>query len=282
MQIGGKKNGPQVGQYDKILKENLEETLPVIIKEVLKLDVSHSEELPDDIQHTKERKPDVLKKVTDVNGESYVLHIEFQLKDEKEMVYRMAEYSVMLMRKYGLPIKQYVIFLMDTLPLMETAFNYEHHKYDFTLIRLSSINYRVFLKSKDPKVQLLGILGDFGGEDRYTAVESIIVNLEANTKGDLEKERNYNQLRIFIQLRTNIEQYYYHAMDSVSDFFRVERDPYYKRGIIKGKTETSEKMKHAFVKNLLMEPGFSDEQVARLAEVSIDYVQQVRTGLNNK
>lgn len=282
MQKSGKKNGPQVGQYDKILKENLEETLPVIIKDILKLAIFHTEELPDDIQHTKERKPDVLKKVIDVHGESYVLHIEFQLKDEKEMVYRMAEYSVMLMRKYGLPIKQYVIFLMDMLPLMATSFNHEHHQYDFTLIRLSSINYRVFLKSKDPKVQLLGILGDFGGEDKSSAIESIIINLEANTSGDLEKERNYNQLRIFIQLRTNIEQYYYKAMDSVSKFFRVERDPYYKRGVIKGKIETSEKMKHAFVKNLLMEPGFSDEQVARLAEVSIDYVQQVRAELNNK
>jgi hypothetical protein len=36
--------------------------LPVIIKEVLGLYIVTSEELPDDIQHTKERKPDALKK----------------------------------------------------------------------------------------------------------------------------------------------------------------------------------------------------------------------------
>jgi hypothetical protein len=236
MQRGGKQNGPQVGQYDKILKENLEESLPIIIKDILRLDISHSEELPDDIQHT----------------------------------------------KYGLPIKQYVIFLMDSLPTMATAFDHEHHKYDFTLIILSSINYRVFLKSKDPKVQLLGILGNFGGEDKYTAVASILSNIEANTIGDLEKERNHNHLRIFIQLRTNIKQHYFNAMDSISNFFREERDPYYKRGVIKGKTETSEKMSHAFVKNLLVEAEFSDEQISRLAEVSIDYVQQVRAELKHK
>ncbi len=48
----------QAGQYDKIIKENLEITLPVIIRDILGLDIANSEELPDDIQHTKERKPD--------------------------------------------------------------------------------------------------------------------------------------------------------------------------------------------------------------------------------
>src|SRR5471030_3026721 len=107
-----KQNSPdnQSGQYDKIIKENLEKTLPVIIKEVLHLDIVQSEELPDDIQHTRERKPDALKKVTDATGHTYVLQVEFQTADEKEMVYHMAEYSVMLMRRYRLPVKQYVIF----------------------------------------------------------------------------------------------------------------------------------------------------------------------------
>lgn len=52
----------QVNQYDKAIKENLEITLPLIIKEVLRLEIVESEELPDDIQHTKERKPDLLKR----------------------------------------------------------------------------------------------------------------------------------------------------------------------------------------------------------------------------
>jgi len=103
-------NKQQASQYDKIIKENLEVTLPVIIRELLGLDIVKSEELPDDIQHTKERKPDSLKKVTDSAGKTFILHLEFQIKDEKEMVYRMAEYSIMLLRKYRLPVQQYVVF----------------------------------------------------------------------------------------------------------------------------------------------------------------------------
>ena len=84
-------NKQQANQYDKIIKENLEVTLPVIIRDMLGLDILLSEELPDEVQHTKERKPDALKKVTDTSGKTYVLQVEFQVQDEHEMVYRMAE-----------------------------------------------------------------------------------------------------------------------------------------------------------------------------------------------
>ena len=74
----GKSNKRQFQQYDKIIAENLERTLPVIITDVLKLDIAESEEIPDHIQHTKERKPDALKMVTDSTGNKYVVHVEFQ------------------------------------------------------------------------------------------------------------------------------------------------------------------------------------------------------------
>src|ERR1700749_1088388 len=107
----GKRPNLQVNQYDKIFRENLEAALPGLIKNLLGIHVVHTEELPDDIQHTKERKPDVLKKVTDKKGETFVLHIEFQVKDEPKMVLRMAEYFIMLLRKYGLPVRQCVIYI---------------------------------------------------------------------------------------------------------------------------------------------------------------------------
>ena len=56
------------------------------------------EELPDDVQLTKERKPDVLKKATNSKRETFVLQIEFQVANDDEMVYRMHEYKAMLIR----------------------------------------------------------------------------------------------------------------------------------------------------------------------------------------
>jgi hypothetical protein len=42
-------------------------------------------------------------------GEKFILHLEFQSVDEEGMVYRMQEYYGLLRRKYGLPVKQFVI-----------------------------------------------------------------------------------------------------------------------------------------------------------------------------
>src|SRR5882757_7494147 len=114
----GKPKNRQVNQYDKILHENLEAALPGLIRNLLNIHAVNTEELPDDIQHTKERKPDVLKKVTDKNGATFVLHAEFQVKDELEMAFRQAEYYIMLPRQYQLRVQQYVIYIGAGNPTM--------------------------------------------------------------------------------------------------------------------------------------------------------------------
>ena len=271
-------NRKQASQYDKIIKENLEVTLPVIIRDVLGLDILLSEELPDDVQHTKERKPDALKKVTDTDGNTYVLQVEFQVEDEKEMVYRMAEYNIMLMRRYQLPIKQYVVFLKDTNPIMPTSLETEHLKFDFTLIRISEASYKLFLRSNNPEVKMLGILANFGKEDSYEAIKSIVDGIKTFTKSDFAESRYFKQLRIFAQLRNSVEQEFEKAMVTVSKFFKEENDFLYKKGETKGE----EKKSQIVVENLLSELGLSDEQAARIAEVPVEYVAKIRASLKKK
>jgi len=265
----------QPGQYDKIIKENLEITLPVIIKEVLHLDIAQSEELPDDIQHTKERKPDALKKVTDTAGHIYVLHVEFQIADEKEMVYRMAEYSIMLMRRYGLPVKQYVIFLKDIEPAMATSINTENHKFNYQLIRIAQASYKLFLKADSPEVKMLGILGNFGKEDSYEAIKSIVNEMQSFAKSDFAESRYFEQLRIFVQLRGNVKQQFLKVMESVSKFFKEEDDFLFEKGEVKGREIERIEM----IRNMIVKLGFSDEQIANTFEMPIDFVKSVRKRL---
>ena len=57
----GKKSNPQVNQYDKIFRENLEAALPGLIRNLLGIHAVHTEELPDDknacnLSRKKERK----------------------------------------------------------------------------------------------------------------------------------------------------------------------------------------------------------------------------------
>ncbi|TDO20309.1 RpnC/YadD family protein [Pedobacter duraquae] len=271
-------NNRQANQYDKIIKENLEVTLPVIIRDVLGLDILLSEELPDDVQHTKERKPDALKKVTDTSGKTYVLQVEFQVQDEQEMVYRMAEYNIMLMRKYRLPIKQYVIFLKDAKPLMDTVLDTEYLKFHFTLIMVSEASYKLFLRSNNASVKMLGILANFDKEDSFQVVKSIVDGIQSAGDDDFAKSRYFKQLRIMLQLRKNIEQQFEQAMQSVSTFFKEENDFLYRKGEIKG----ADKKSHAVVMNLIVKLGFTDDQIAELAEVELEYIKKIRAELAKK
>ena len=128
-----KKDRKQANQYDKIFKENIEAVIPSLMQNVLGITAVFLEELPDDIQHTKERKPDVLKRVTDTNGDTFVLQIEFQVVDEPEMVYRMLEYKAMLLRKYKIDVEQFVIYIGKGSPKMTTQFKSKGIDFEYQL-----------------------------------------------------------------------------------------------------------------------------------------------------
>ncbi|MDR0792897.1 MAG: hypothetical protein LBE82_06280 [Chitinophagaceae bacterium] len=260
-------------QFDKILQECIEDALPGIIKKVLNIIVAKSEELPDKIQHTIEREPDVLKKITDDKGEEFILQIEFQTTDEYEMAYRMAEYLIMLLRKYRLPVKQYVIYIGEEKSKMPNRLQSEMLDFRYHLISISSVDYRIFLRSKNPDEKIFALLGDFGKEKAVTAVAKIVKEIIESTQGDLEKARRKNQIRMLMNLRKFVSQV--NITDMLKDItFKKENDIFY----IEGETSKS----YEVVKNLIIKMGLSDEQAADIGGVSVEFVKKVRRELKRK
>ncbi|MBB3840046.1 hypothetical protein FHS57_004059 [Runella defluvii] len=266
-------SGRQPAQYDKIFKENLEAVISSIMQNVLEITAVSVEELPDDIQHTKERKPDVLKKVTDTKGDTFVLQIEFQVRDEPEMVYRMLEYYGMLERKYRTPIRQFVIFLGSGNPKMPTELDRERLKFSYPLVSLSTLDYHIFLNSDKPEEIILGILANFKGENPENALKQILVRIKETTKGDFSLNRYFNQLRVLAQLR-NLELNLKNAMDSIAEYIKEERDVLYLRG--------QEKEKAKFVTYLIREGNKTFEQIADIADTTVDFVKAVYQKLTSK
>eukprot|EP01132_Coremiostelium_polycephalum_P016094 gene16094-19385_t len=219
--------------FDKIFKENMQATLPGIIEHILQLRITWSEELKDDVQYTKERKTDLLKKVKDAQGEQYILHIEYQKKNESIMVYRMAEYSIMLQRKHRLPVKQFVIYIGQGDFTMSTTIQTVDFKYRYNLVSLSKIDYRLFLKSEHTEQKLLAILGDPGKEDPKQILKQIVMDIKNQTSGELLQDKHLYQLHVLVQLR-NLENQLEEIMVSVNEFFNIEKDPIYIRGEKKG------------------------------------------------
>jgi hypothetical protein len=255
----------QANQYDKIFRENMEAALPGIIEHVLGLDIVHSEEIPDDIQHTKERKPDLLKKVTDSSGKVFILHIEYQVKNENEMVYRMAEYHVMLLRKYSLPVEQFVLFMGTGKACMPTEINEDRLKFSYRLITISEINYKIFLKSDKAEEKILAILANFENDGEVVALQNILKGVQAGTQGDFAESRYFEQLRILAQLR-KLDIKFAEAMESITKFFKEEKDPFFQRGEAKGRKEVAKEMK---------KDGIPVDQIAKFTKLSLEEIEKL-------
>ncbi|SFE44496.1 conserved hypothetical protein (putative transposase or invertase) [Chitinophaga sp. CF118] len=231
----------QANKYDRIVKENMESVLPVFMNGVLNLDISESQEIPDDLQYTKERKPDVLKKITDRKNRTFICHIEWQSQNDKNMAYRMAEYAVMLYRKYRIPVKQYVIFMGQDAVTMKTTIKHKNLRFWYKIISLKEIDYKFFLQSEDPEIKVFAILANFGNDDTETALENILQEISTTADGDLAKEKHNNQLRVLVQLRNDNVKLKFEDMISTRTFFKVKDDAFYKigkkEGIVEGKEE---------------------------------------------
>ncbi len=274
----------QRNQYDKIFKENIEAAIPGLIERLLGIRALTSEELPDALQHTREREPDVLKKIKDTNGDIFILQVEFQVTDESEMVYRMAEYYLMLYRKYQLEVAQYVLYLGEKPPGMCTKLETRKMTFRFPLITLSEVDYRLFLASNQPEEVIFALLGDFGSDRPEEALGNIIRRVEETTQSDFALKRKWVQLRILSQLRSLVIQTG-KLMEGISTFFKEENDILYKRGIEKGIATGMSRQelldKRAFTISLIRETTFDNGKIARLTGVAPAFVQHVREEIAN-
>lgn len=263
----------QNSQYDKIWRENMQGALPGIIKNVLGIDVLYSEDLPGKVQVTSQKELDVLRKVTDANGETFILHIEVQTRDDPDMAYRMLEYRVMAELVYRLPVRQYVIYLGETASTMPTGIRSWGLSFEYTIISIRDLNYRLFLASEHPQEKLLAILGDFGRDDPVEVIKKIVSEVRSVSCSSFSEYQYLQQLRIMIQLR-NLALEFDKVMKTVADFFREERDPFFIAGERKTKTEV--------VRNLLRSGRFTISEISGFANVEKAFVMEIEAEMRRK
>src|SRR5690606_40986220 len=119
------------------------------------------------------------------------------------------------------------------------------------------------------------------------ALKNILIGVQTSSDGDFAESRYFKQLRILAQLR-NLDIKFMEAMESITKYFKEERDPLYRRGEAKGKAEGIakgkaegkvegiEKNQELMIRNLIEQLNLSDEQIAGIAEVSVDFVKKIR------
>lgn len=270
--------------FDKIFKEIIEKIFRPLVEERLGVKIVKSTPLKEKMQTTVELEMDFFYEIIPEVGETFILHLEFESGDNHNMVYRVGEYHGMSMMRRKLPIRHIVIYLGAKIPTMRTQLKPEEIYTGFDLINIRSLNTNELLSSQIPEVVLTAILSDYEPKQAENVLRTIISNLKKLIKNKRVLKKYINQLVMLSRLR-KIESLTIKITEEMPIHYDIETDSLYlkgtEKGIEKGKTEKS----YIFVRNLILNTDIvhlSDDQIADLADVTLAFVQKVKSELIEK
>ena len=271
--------------YDRVFKENFEPLLPYLCSKLLGFELPKLEDIKDKIQTTLEREMDNLKKVVH-EGQPWLdfgLHWEIQSTDE-DMRARQLVYYALFFQKYGIPLKQIVIYVGNepAKKILQNILVVEGLRLEFTVVDLKSIPKEVFLHSDTPEEVVLAILCDFGADRPEQVIRQILQHL-LKLVGRVPRLKKYQkQLQVLSRLR-KLEIPTKKEISSMPIHYEIEQDGLYLEGIEKGIEQGIEKgieqHQHDTVVRGLNARLLSPEMIANLAAVSLAYLLQLHTQL---
>jgi hypothetical protein len=237
------------------------------------------EELGTELQSTREKKTDFLRKIEYENLEdSFVLHAEAQSKDDPRMHFRMVEYFGMLVNKYEMPVYQFVFYFGEGISKMKNFFVAGKTTYTFELISIQEFSYKEFISSDKPEELILAILSDFEDKSKEEIAEmifsraKIIIN-ETNLMGKF-----VNQIEVLSKLR-KLDGFIQHFISKLMALdLKLEDTLTFKQGEKQGEKKNRDKM----ILSLYRKGKFKIQDIADAADVSVQYVKDLIEASKNE
>jgi len=280
-----------MGEYDRIIKENIEAILITLGKKLFGFEIKNPRPLTEKLQITIEREPDFLKQITLDDDSEIILHLEFQRYDDQDMIYRMAEYKAILQRKYKIPVRQFVVYLGKDMPKMRTELLADEQITGFTLTNIHDIPVNQVLDSDIPEEIILSILTEYPETDAEEVISKIIHKLKKVAPNEAEFKRSLQQLVTLSRIR-KLEGQTEKQIAAMPITYDIETDYLYNKGIEKGIEKGVEKgiqqgiekgierEKIIIIKKALTKKKLTIEEIADLADVSVDLVITIRSQIN--
>ncbi|MGV8094281.1 MAG: hypothetical protein AB2L24_20675 [Mangrovibacterium sp.] len=227
------------------------------------------------------------------NEEWVLLHLEVQNVYRKDFARRMFTYYARIFDKYHKRISAYAIFTgaspKDGANTFEEEFMGTSIRYRFNTFRIMDQDESDLLRSNNP-FALVALIAKAAFDGKHVKVvevrEQILLDLKINLlRKMLFKEIPKNKIRGLMNFLT---YYIRFEKQETSRIFEQEKQKLAGGSNTMGieellldraKKQGMEKKSRKIVLNLLTHTDFSDEQIAKLTEVSKEYVQKLRRSL---
>ncbi|MCS7213834.1 MAG: Rpn family recombination-promoting nuclease/putative transposase [Candidatus Calescibacterium sp.] len=231
-------------RYDSEIKKTFEKVAIGVLK-ILGYEIVEVRPLPIEMQIGK-LVADFLAIVKLKDGTEFILHIEFQTKNDPDMPKRMLRYFSVIISRHDLPVLQIVIYLGKEGVRMGNGIDMNFQgtsiSYRYQIVDIKTIEAEKFLESDAPDVYLLAILGRT--EDISEVIRKIISRLrESFEKREISKHdllEYINRLGVFGNLRDIREDLRKEVEKTVIDI-DITKTWLYQEGLEKGMKEGLEK-----------------------------------------
>jgi hypothetical protein len=268
---------------DIISKNILKRILLDIAVYLFKLDLVDAELLSTEEQRIEDRRSDLLAKVTAAHGESFILHLEIQNNNDRDMPVRMLRYLTDIKLAHpGYAVHQCLVYIGAAPIKMRNSLDSPQLSYHYDLVDMRDIDYHMLYDSDSPDALVLTILCDFRGHDPDEMVVHILQKLHAMTRHDEKRQREYLQMLEILadnrHLNVNIQE----AYDMLH--IEIERLPSYQKGMKKGieegverGMEIGEHKRSLEIARKLLAMNFGPEQIIAITRLSLTEIQQLAT-----
>jgi predicted transposase/invertase (TIGR01784 family) len=174
-------------EKDIITKEAIKTLVVDIAKYILEIDINNIEFIDKELLRVEDRRADVVA----IIDNSYILHIEIQNNNDKNMHNRMLRYYTDIRFISKLPIKQYLVYIgRDRLNMQDKIIDSDINYY-YKIIDMKNIDCEKFIKIDTPDSLVLAILCDFKDNNPQDVVNFIINRLHEKTNSDEREFRKY-------------------------------------------------------------------------------------------
>jgi predicted transposase/invertase (TIGR01784 family) len=217
---------------DTISKEVIKTIVKDISKYFLKIDIYEIEFLEQEKERIESRRADIVAKVNN----SFVLHLEIQNQNDKQMPYRMLRYWLDIKQTASLPVRQYLIYIGKENLSMAGGLYEDDVNYIYNVVDVKKIDCELLLKEDTPDSLVLAVLCDFKDKNPKDVINYIIKRLIYHTKSNENEYRKYILMLEELSSNRDLENIVKEEEEMLSEF-SFEKLPSYKVGIEKGKKE---------------------------------------------
>ena len=270
-------------EKDLISKQLLQRLLIGFGNRLFGLNIVEAELLSNEQARIESRRADLVARVREADGENYILHIEIQNDNQRDMPLRMLRYySDIALAHLDEKIVQYLLYIGKAPLSMSDRVHGYNLRYCYKVLDMRNQDSEYFLNSNNPDALVLAILCDPKNLEPNALVAHIIKELRRLHGDKLDNLRDSLKMLDVLSGNRGLQDIVEETINMYIDeeklgIYQAVKKKSEARGIAKGEARGIKKGETRGLNKMVLKllAKLPPEQVAELSDMSLDEIQAI-------